>query len=86
MAILSIDSVTIEGKSSAFGGYIYSVGYNIGVNQQSSTVSIRFINETKNYLRPVGPSQPYKIQIGNIINSNFYVKKWNTEDSSQGKS
>lgn len=82
--INTIDSVKIEGKASAFGGMVYSVNYNIGVNREISSMTIRFISENKQYLEPV-LEQFYKIQIGNIINSNFMAVEYSFEDSSQGK-
>ena len=49
MAIKQTELVTINGSSEIYGGRIYSVNYNIGVNESPSTLTVNIINSSGNY-------------------------------------
>lgn len=86
MAIHRIEDVKINGKNQAFGGFIYAVDYDVGLLDKPTTVTVTFISESGTYLEPeLSVTKPYRIQIGNIINENFYAITRTIKKSSSGR-
>ena len=44
-----LENVTIDAGNQAFGGYIYSVSYSVGVGGDKTTLKVRLINATGEY-------------------------------------
>lgn len=84
--IRAIEKVKIDGKNSAFGGFIYRVSLSVGVNGEPTRLNINFISENGEYLKPaLSYTKPYKIQIGDIFDGNFFAVKFRKQKTSQGR-
>jgi hypothetical protein len=82
----TIDKVNINGRNKAFGGYIYSVDYQVGLLDSPTTMSVQFVNESGEYQLPeLSILKSYKISIGNIVSSNFYAVSYEKSETSQGR-
>lgn len=86
MARITIDSVFINSVNSAFGGKIFSFEYLPGVGGEKTRLQIHFVNESGKFNIP-DPSifRPYKIKMGNVVDSNFYVIGTIFRESSNGR-
>lgn len=88
MAIKNTELVTLNGSISAFGGKIYNVDYQIGFNENVSTVRLSIFNESGSYninegdLRAIG--NPDEIQVGDR-NLKMYPVEWSYDRSESGK-
>lgn len=81
-----IDQVKINGRNKAFGGYIYSVDYDVGVLENPTTMTVQFVNEVGQYQEPeLSVQKAYKISIGNVVSGNFYAVSYEKAESSSGK-
>jgi hypothetical protein len=86
MAFHFIEDVRINGKNSAFGGNIYSLQYSVGLVNEMSRLELNFVNKKGEFLEPpLSVDKPYKIQIGNIIDENFYAISWKEDVTSKGR-
>lgn len=85
----TISSVTINGKNSAFGGYVYSVNYQVEFGTAPSSLTITLISEDGNYnisegdLRTFGT--PDIINIGNVKPLRMYPVSFKKLISTSGK-
>lgn len=88
MAIKNTELVTLNGSISAFGGKIYNADYQIGFNENVSTIRLSIFNESGNYninegdLRAIG--NPDEIQIGDR-SLKMYPIEWSYDRSESGK-
>jgi len=87
--INTIPNISINGSSSIFGGYIYSVRLNIAYGDSQSTISISVISENGNYsITPADLSStycsPYHIQIGSNITFVGYLEDYSKHISPGG--
>lgn len=81
-----IDQVKINGRNRAFGGYIYSVDYQVGLLDNPTTVSVQFVNESGEYQEPeLSVLKAYRIAIGNVVTGNFYAVSYEDSKTSQGR-
>lgn len=85
-----IENVTIDGSNSVFGGFIYSVDYNLGLGGgETSTVNVSIISENGDYfisqddLKTRGT--PTEIRIGSKLVFYGYPISYRSENSSAGK-
>lgn len=89
MEIKKIQGVTIDGKNSAYGGYIYNVKYNPSNGEGLSVVTVTIANETgvylidKNYLKNFRGS--VKINIGSGLTLSMVPYEFRKENSVSGK-
>lgn len=78
MAIHTVEQIQINGSNKAFGGYIYSVRYNISYGESPSTLQLSLISEDGKY--DINSSilnntycAPYHISIGSQISLDMYL-------------
>jgi hypothetical protein len=89
MAIKKIDNITVDGKNMAWGGYIYSLNYEIGFGESPSEVVVEVVNKSGVYdikktdLRTTGA--PVLIQIGKKIKFYGYPMDYQIDESPSGK-
>ena len=82
----TIDQVKINGRNKAFGGYIYSVDYEVGLLDNPSTLTVQFVNESGQYQEPeLSVLKAYRISIGNVVSGNFYAVSFEESRTSQGR-
>ena len=88
MAIRQIPHITIDGRNSAFGGYIYNLDYQPSFSSAPSKLTIHFINESGTYFPPslmTALSTPYLIRAGDELSLTMYAYKYRYSKSPTGK-
>lgn len=86
MPFHSIPDILINGKNSCYGGKIYNVDISIGLVNEPSSISISFVNESGDFLDPeLSVTKPYKIQIPNVLNEDYYAVRSEYKKSSNGR-
>lgn len=85
-----IENVTIDGSNAVFGGFIYSVDYNLGLGGgETSSVNVSIISENGDYF--ISPEDlktsgtPTEIRIGSKLVFYGYPISYRSENSSAGK-
>lgn len=87
--IQTIDTVFINGKNKAFGGYIYNVDYNASFGESPSLLKVTLVNENGIYsidqtdLSLVGNAT--SIMLGTNIQLFMYLIQYELENSPKGK-
>lgn len=89
MTIRQIPFITIDGRNSAFGGYIYNLDYQPSFSSAPSKLTVHFINESGTYFPPklsTALSTPYTIRIGDDATITMYaIKSKKTSSPTGGK-
>lgn len=89
MTFKKIDNIRINGKSTAFGGFVYDANYQVNHGTEPSTLSITFISEngsyniSKNNLRTIG--SPDVISLGDNKTLRMYPVEYRYEKRNSGK-
>lgn len=89
MAIKKIDDIYIDGRNRAWGGYIYSLNYDLSFGEAPSEVVVEVTNESGSFdidkrdLSSIG--SPSTIRIGSNITFYGYPMEFSIENSPSGK-
>jgi len=90
MAIKTLPQITVNGRSTLFGGYIYNIKYKIAYGDSKSNIKISVVSESGTY--NIGSNDlsttycgTYNINIGNKISFTGFLEGYSYSASASGK-